>query len=421
MKSKRDMDRLVRIVEKFAKAQILVVGDLMVDQFIWGKVDRISPEAPVPVVRVQSESLLLGGAANVANNLRSLGARAPLCGIVGDDAMGDRLLGLLKESAIETSGVFSHPRRPTIVKTRIIAHSQQVVRVDWERDEPISRKIRDRMLDFATGRIPDCGAVIISDYGKGVVDRRFADGIKRLASAKKIPVAVDPHVAHTQYYKGASVITPNNHEAGAMIGRKLATEKEVLWGGRTLLKKLDLESVLVTRGEQGMTVFERGGDVFHIPTVAREVFDVTGAGDTVIAVFALARAVGAGLRDAAVIANAAAGIVVGEIGKAVIDAEKRDPRCEVLAGFSGEITRGLSALFKQGRSLLRSSCPTWAGAGFKPAPTGKAKRISSSGVVWVFLAFLLWRKSLPGFSTWRKRSLRKHAQGWRRRSVLSIP
>ena len=319
---KDTVTRFVQICSRFAGKRVLVLGDIMVDQFIWGDVERISPEAPVPVVRVRSESFRLGGAANVAANLHALGATPVLAGVIGNDAGGEVIRGILREMGIEDAAILSVPRRQTTVKTRIIAHGQQVVRLDREHTEETSAETRRALLARIAAAIPGVDGVVIADYAKGVIGAPLMAGFRRLLGRRDVPVAVDPQVRNTLLYKRLTLVTPNHHEAGAALGRKLVTEEDVLWAGRTLLRKLALRAVLITRGERGMALFERDGSVSLIPTVAREVYDVTGAGDTVIATFILALAAGARMADAAAISNFAAGVVVGEVGTATISAAR---------------------------------------------------------------------------------------------------
>ena len=310
--------RFLHACARFPGKRILVLGDIMVDQFIWGDVERISPEAPVPVVHVRSESFRLGGAANVAANLRALGAEAVLAGVVGDDAGSEVIRGLVRERGIDDSAILSVPRRGTTVKTRIIAHGQQVVRLDREHTEEMDAETRRALVARIAGALPGVDGVVIADYAKGVIGAPVMAGLRRALGRRDVPVAVDPQVRNTPLYKRLTLITPNHHEAGAALGRKLVTEEDILWAGRTLLRKLALRAVLITRGERGMALFESDGSVTLIPTVAREVYDVTGAGDTVIATFTLALAAGARMADAAAISNFAAGVVVGEVGTATI-------------------------------------------------------------------------------------------------------
>lgn len=304
----------------FPKARILVIGDFMLDQFVWGSVNRISPEAPVPVVNVQRESYMPGGALNVANNIRTLGGTVYPCGVVGRDLEGRMLVKTIRREGIETGGVIYDESRRTTLKTRIIAHSQQVVRFDREKAADISKEDRARMMKFIRSAIEKTDVIIVEDYGKGVIQPALLQELLKLARKHKKPVVVDPKEKHFAYYKGATSITPNRKEAyGALENSEKLSLKEV---GTKLLKKLDLESVLLTLGEDGMALFEKDGSVTQIPTAAREVYDVSGAGDTVISVFSMALAVGAKMKDAARISNIAAGIVVGKLGTATVSPDE---------------------------------------------------------------------------------------------------
>ncbi|UCF79387.1 MAG: D-glycero-beta-D-manno-heptose-7-phosphate kinase [Candidatus Eiseniibacteriota bacterium] len=307
---------LRKITDGFRDQTVLVVGDLMLDRYLWGGVSRISPEAPVPVVELSGETTRLGGAANVAGNIVSLGARARLLGVVGDDEPGRHLLSELGKTGILSDCVLVDPERPTSVKTRIIAHSQQVVRTDLESRGDLNDLLQTNLTDRVKQHLPDADVVIISDYGKGVLTNDVLNSVIREARTSGVPVCVDPKETRLLSYVNVSVITPNQHEAGFAYGKRIvdeATLKEVGWG---LSKKLGCDGVLITRGEKGMSLFERGNEYTHFPTVAREVFDVTGAGDTVVTAFALALAAGATLKQAASISNHAAGIVIRELGTA---------------------------------------------------------------------------------------------------------
>jgi len=303
-----------KIFDRFKNKKILVIGDIVLDRYIWGKVNRISPEAPVPVVEVTHENFLLGGAANVANNIVSLEGHVTVVGIVGRDRAGDVLKGLLDVKGIGCC-VFDD-QRPTIVKTRVIAHNQQVVRFDREDKKKVAGKTFEALIGYLKKAIREHDAVIISDYTKGIVSSELVNEVVKAAKPKNKFVAVDPKTGHFHCYKGVSLITPNLMEASHGSGVEIKDEKTLLKAGKTLLKKLPCRAVLITRGEEGMSLFEKGS-VVHIPTVARHVYDVTGAGDTVVAAFTLAHASGATMQEAAIIANHAAGIVVGEVGTAV--------------------------------------------------------------------------------------------------------
>ncbi len=299
----------------------MVVGDIMIDQYIWGKVDRISPEAPVPVVEVTSESLRLGGAANVVHNIHTLGAKSCICGVVGTDNMGKHVMGLLEALGIANSGVLFEEDRPTTIKTRVIAHNQQVVRYDRESRKEISNASVERLTANIRQHIDDVDGIIISDYGKGVVSRNLLSELLNLARDRGKIVTVDPKVGHFANYQGVTAITPNQNEAELAEGIFINDENSLIQAGQAIRDRLNCEMVLITRGEMGMTLFEKGNKVTQIPTSAREVFDVTGAGDTVIASFTLALATGAPPVEAAVISNFSAGVVVGEIGTACVSME----------------------------------------------------------------------------------------------------
>ncbi len=324
--------RLVRYFKKFEKLRLLVVGDVMLDHYIWGWVDRISPEAPVPVVAVSNESIHLGGAANVAQNILSLGGRVELCGVIGRDDYGRRVLRELKRLKIGTDGIVTDPDRPTTKKTRVIAHHQQVVRFDREQRQAVPEKIRQAILRFVGRRIRRVDGVVISDYAKGVISAELMRELIGLAHQNGVRIIVDPKVSHMPYYKGVHLITPNTAEALGAAGVGKGSDADLMRAGRILLERLGCEAVLITRGEHGMSLFEKNGKVTHIPTVAREVYDVTGAGDTVIATMAMGLCADAPMRDAAVLANCAAGIVVGIIGTATV------PRVQLIRLLRGGAT-----------------------------------------------------------------------------------
>jgi D-beta-D-heptose 7-phosphate kinase/D-beta-D-heptose 1-phosphate adenosyltransferase len=303
-------------VGAFAGARVLVVGDLMVDRYYAGVVRRISPEAPVPVVEVAEETQRFGGAANVAHNLRRLGAAVEVCGVVGADAEGSWLREQLGRAGIGVDGVHAHSGRPTILKCRVVAHHQQVVRFDRERLGPHPAAVRRAVAAYLKSVWPSVDAVVVSDYGKGLIQDELMDAVRCLNRGKtKRPIAVDPKSSRFGLYRRVTVITPNLAEALAAAratggGSGQTVEK----AGAALLRSSGGSAILITRGEAGMSLFQPGRKPLHIPTVAREVFDVTGAGDTVVGVLALALAVGATLPRAAQLANIAAGIVVGEFG-----------------------------------------------------------------------------------------------------------
>jgi rfaE bifunctional protein kinase chain/domain len=312
---------LIRCVDKLASARVLVIGDIILDAYVWGDATRISPEAPVPVVEVREETRTLGGAANVVHNMVTLGARPLLFGIVGKDREGKEILGRLKSLGLSTEGVVSVASRPTTVKTRVVARSQQVIRFDQESREPVDARMANRFLRWIEHAIPELDMVVVSDYEKGIVTGPLMEGIVAMAKEAKVQVAVDPRVNHAAHYHGVEIMTPNHHEAGRLCGFEIADDHTLMRAGHQLLETFGCRLVLITRGRDGMSLFETGGQVQHIPTVAREVFDVTGAGDTVMATFSLGLAAGLDARSAAVIANVAAGIVVGEVGTSAVKAE----------------------------------------------------------------------------------------------------
>lgn len=305
-----------RILREFKKKKILVIGDLILDRYIRGRVNRISPEAPVPIVEVTNEDFFLGGGSNVANNIVALGGNPSIVGVTGNDRAGEVLMNILEEKGIKCGGVFQSSR-PTTVKTRVIAHNQQVVRFDKEDKAKIDGKMFRGLLEYIRKVIPDHDAVIISDYKKGIVSSELVREVLKNSRPVNIFVSVDPKIGHFQFYKNVSLITPNIHEASVASGIEIKDENSLINAGRALLRKVSCDAALITRGEHGMSLFEKN-KVSHIPTVARNVYDVTGAGDTVIATFTLAYAAGANMEEAAVIANHAAGIVVSELGTAVV-------------------------------------------------------------------------------------------------------
>lgn len=309
-----------KIIRGFKDRNILVIGDVILDHYIWGKVSRISPEAPVPVVEVTREEFLLGGAANVAHNIVSLGGGASVIGINGQDIAGEALMNILRQKGVNVDGIFTE-NRPTTVKTRVIAHNQQVVRFDREDRKYVDGKILKGILGYINSVLFQYDAVIVSDYQKGMISNELIGDIVKKARPKEMFIAVDPKVGHFDFYKGVSLITPNVMEASSGSQIDIRDDKTLLRAGRNLMKKLSCKAVLITRGEQGMSLFEKN-KITHILTVARKVYDVTGAGDTVISAFTLACASGANMEEAAVVANHAAGIVVGEVGTAVATPEQ---------------------------------------------------------------------------------------------------
>ncbi|MBW1943998.1 MAG: D-glycero-beta-D-manno-heptose-7-phosphate kinase [Deltaproteobacteria bacterium] len=309
-------------IARFPDTRILVIGDVIMDEFIWGDVSRISPEAPVPVVDVRQETKMLGGAANVINNLCALGAKPVLCGVIGDDPTGHEVIRFLENLGLTPEGLVVESERPTSIKTRIVAHGQQVVRFDREIRSEISPECVARLLDAIRNNLGTLDAIIIADYGKGVISEQMMKGLVALTGDTNTMIAVDPKTENYAYYRGIDVLTPNHHEAGAFCHMEIVDEGTLVQAGNQILRDLQCGAVLITQGKDGMTLFEKGGEISHIPTVAREVYDVTGAGDTVIAALVLGMASGLDLRHAAIISNFAAGIVVGELGTSTVRAEE---------------------------------------------------------------------------------------------------
>ena len=315
-------ERLKKLFENFSGKRIAVVGDLMLDRYIWGNVNRISPEAPVPVVEVKEESASLGGAANVANNIKSLGGEPLLIGVVGDDHEGEMLFNIMEKNGFNTSGIVIDKERPTTVKTRIIAHSQHVVRIDREVKRPVGYTIRERIKEIVMHNLYNLDAIIIEDYNKGVVVRELIKDIIKLANENNIIITVDPKFDNFFEFQNVTVFKPNRAEVERVLGVRLTSDDEIADAGKKLVNRLNCNYVLLTRGEKGMTLFEKNGNIMHIPTKAKKVADVSGAGDTVISTLTLALAGGASIVESAVLANYAAGIVVGEVGAVPVDKDK---------------------------------------------------------------------------------------------------
>jgi D-glycero-beta-D-manno-heptose-7-phosphate kinase len=317
--------RVEELLHQARRTRILVIGDVMLDQFIWGRVSRISPEAPVPVVDFQEESFMPGGAANVARNLTSLGLAAEIFSIIGDDPAGLQLEALLRQERVGCHGLLKEKNRSTSIKTRIIAHQQQVVRVDRESGRDLEAAAVRRLLAKIEGKISQCDAVIVGDYGKGVVTQTLLDEVKKRCRRAGIWLSLDPKPVHPIKLNGLSLITPNRKEAFELAGMRDGnradhplSDKLLIRASRILLEQLQPAILLITIGDQGMLLCQRNEPPVHIPTAAQEVFDVSGAGDTVIASFTMAIAAGASPLEAAILSNHAAGVVVGKIGTAKI-------------------------------------------------------------------------------------------------------
>jgi len=316
--------RADELLRRASERFIVVYGDVMLDEFVWGDVTRISPEAPVPVVEVRRESVHLGGAANVLANVVALGARASVTGVVGNDRAGEMLRAELKETGLFASGdtLILDESRPTTLKTRIIAHNQPVVRTDRERRTPVDAETEARIIEVLTKAVEEANAFVVSDYDKGAVTQRILSEILPVAYKRGIPVLIDPKIRNFDAYRPATLVTPNHLEALRLANMEDHSDEALKRAAHLIRERVDCESVLITRGERGMMLLESYHEPVYVETVAREVYDVTGAGDTVIATLAVALAAGASMLEAAILANHAAGIVVGKIGTATASAEE---------------------------------------------------------------------------------------------------
>ncbi len=314
--------RAREILGRFADARILIAGDVMLDQFLIGRVNRISPEAPVPVVEFDHEESRVGGAANVAHNVRALGGSVELVGLIGADAAADRLLAELRAQALGASGLVADASRRTTTKQRIVtSRNQQVARIDYETDEEASDEVEAELTARVEQLAGDAQVLVASDYLKGAITRRVMEALVGRGRARAIPVLVDPKIPHIDYYRGATLITPNHHEAEVATHMRIRTHEDAARAARVFQQRAGCDGVLITRGEQGMCLMHGAAET-HFPAVAREVADVTGAGDTVIATLALALAARATSAEAAFIANHAAGVVVGKFGPATVSGEE---------------------------------------------------------------------------------------------------
>ena len=316
--------RAMEIISGFSRAGVLVIGDIMLDHFIWGKVSRISPEAPVPVVDVQKDSVMLGGCANVLNGIDTMGGKVYVSGVIGIDNIGKSILKELYAKKINARGILVDKKRPTTLKTRIVAHGQQVVRFDKESKKTISPAETKKILQYVESIRGKIGTIVVSDYSKGVVSKKLIEGIKDIVKNSDILICVDPKYNDFSAYEGVHVITPNHHEAQKAAGMEITNGDDLERLSENILKKHDFQAMLITRGEEGMSLFENGRKIVHtyFPAQAKEVYDVTGAGDTVIGVLALCLAAKANLKEAASLANVAAGIVVGKIGTSTVSREE---------------------------------------------------------------------------------------------------
>ena len=315
-------DRVRSLLSSFRGKRVAVVGDLMIDRYYWGTVTRVSPEAPVPVVEVESESVRLGGAANVAHNIKALGGVPLIIGLVGDDFPGTQLRELMVEGGFDTAGIVADPDRQTTIKTRVIAHDQHVVRIDNETKTPCPAHLASRVVDVVKNTINALDAVLVEDYNKGALSREVIRQLLGVVSKHGRIVTVDPKFDNFFEFRGVTVFKPNRREAEEVLGGRLRKRDDIERAGAALLDRLEAENVLLTRGEEGMSLFERDGSITHLASVAENVRDVSGAGDTVISTLTMALAAGVSAREASMLANCAGGVVVGSVGIVPIDVEK---------------------------------------------------------------------------------------------------
>ena len=315
-------ENLLNIVKKFHKAKILVIGDIMVDHFVYGTVDRISPEAPVPVVQVKSEKLMPGGAANVVNNVSKLGAKVYVAGVVGNDYNGNILKRMVDKETVNSEGILTLDNFQTIIKTRVIAHNQQIVRFDKENNGKFSGGVYKALVSGIKKIADDIDAVIISDYGKGLIEKKFFSTVVNFLREKGKFISLDPKVENFKFYKNISILTPNINEAFGGSGIKIKDEKTLIKASKMIFKKVKSDYLLITRGESGMSLFYPDNKSEHLKARAKDVYDVTGAGDTVISTLTVAKSVGAGIFEACYIANAAASIAVSQLGTYAVGVEE---------------------------------------------------------------------------------------------------
>ncbi|WP_026841519.1 bifunctional D-glycero-beta-D-manno-heptose-7-phosphate kinase/D-glycero-beta-D-manno-heptose 1-phosphate adenylyltransferase HldE [Citrifermentans bremense] len=349
--------------ERAASIRALVVGDLMLDEYLWGRAERISPEAPVQVVEVAREDLRLGGAGNVVNNLAALGCQVSVCSVIGSDENGALLRRALEEKGAGLEGLFEEGERRTSKKTRVLAANQQIVRIDRETKSSIAAASEQGIIDYLAARSGDFDVIVVSDYLKGVLTPAVLSAVCRSGRELGIPVVVDPKGNDYGKYRGATILTPNRKEAEIASGVAITDQESLQCAASGLLSCLELDALLITRSEAGMSLFPAAGGAVHIPTVAREVFDVTGAGDTVISVLSLGLACGLAMADAAWIANVAAGIAVGKLGTSTVapqeivaevghgakDSDSKIKNLDVLAhAIAREHSRGKKVVFTNG-------------------------------------------------------------------------
>jgi len=314
------MDRksIESLFNRIGSIRCLVIGDLMLDEYLWGKAERISPEAPVQVVDIVREELRLGGAGNVVNNLVALGAQVTVCSVIGEDANGRALLEDFNQHGVAVDAIFLDPARRTSRKTRVVASHQQIVRIDRESRDPLSDATEGQVCSWITAHAASFNVILLSDYLKGVLTQRVIETVVAAAESTAIPVLVDPKGTDFSRYHGATILTPNRKEAEAASGISILDSESLGQAAGLIMERTGLVNLLITRSEEGMSLFSRSGEAVHIPTVAREVFDVSGAGDTVLASLAIGVAAGLGMAEAARLANIAAGIAVGKLGTSTV-------------------------------------------------------------------------------------------------------
>ncbi|HTO94772.1 MAG TPA: D-glycero-beta-D-manno-heptose-7-phosphate kinase [Bacteroidota bacterium] len=312
--TKKNEDRVRGLLGKFRGKRVAVVGDVMLDRYYWGSVHRVSPEAPVPVVEVDTESVRFGGAANVANNIQALGGSPFVVGLVGDDHPGSLFTKMMNDQGLDTSGIVTDSSRPTTIKTRVIAAGQHVVRIDNESKQDSPAHLQARLIDAVRSNIDSLDGIIIEDYNKGAVTRELIHAVIALAGERKKPVTVDPKFNNFFEYRGVTVFKPNRREVEEAVGGKLRTLADMDRAGKHLLDTLRAENVLLTRGEEGMSLYSADGGVRHLPTTAEVVQDVSGAGDTVIATLTMGLVSGGTIAESCILANCAGGVVVGAVG-----------------------------------------------------------------------------------------------------------
>ncbi len=358
-----DRKNIESLFSHTASLRCLVIGDLMLDEYLWGKAERISPEAPVQVVDVLREELRLGGAGNVVNNLAALGVQVSVCSVVGDDENGWSLLKEFTRRNVATTAVFRDPSRRTSRKTRVVAANQQIVRIDRETKESLTEGFEQQVCDWIAVHATAFHAIVLSDYNKGVLTPTVIAAVIKTAAAVGIPVLVDPKGADFGRYSGATILTPNRKEAEAASGIIIRDSASLAQAAKAIMETVGLQHLLITRSEEGMSLFSRNGDAVHIPTVAREVFDVSGAGDTVLATLSVGIASGLQMAEAAGLANISAGIAVGKLGTSIVtpqeiidtvalthrDSDSKIKTLDVLAAIiSAERSRGRRVVFTNG-------------------------------------------------------------------------